>query len=389
MNYEELLYNEINNEDSGLWFFSNHKIKKFILKLPSNSIKSIYSGCKVELFFKNSKIDNLSYLLAGMNIHDSKTNPLVVFGINRFEKKNEAIKEILNEDNVIIDIYNELNIPAVSGNIKIDEVYKNEILKLLDESNNHYTGSYDKNIDMILDVFQESLSKNFLDVDILIECKISDIVIVTNLILGANKKNEIILNDNEGVGFESQVCAVLDSLFKNNLYKNPFVEEKKKKRELIDILAFYDLGIFLIEVKAMGVFSVNENISMERKVANLISQIKKAIKQVVGARKMLEKNSKIIDSKDNEILFDKSIFPHCLIIVSELLHFGDWKKIEMLILKTMIEENLCLNVMDFVELMKYVKFSNGKKEMFDYFLLERRNKFIENGANIHLRAKIG
>ena len=294
MNYEELLYNEINNEDSGLWFFSNHKIKKFILKLPSNSIKSIYSGCKVELFFKNSKIDNLSYLLAGMNIHDAKTNPLVVFGINRFEKKNEAIKEILNEDNVIIDIYNELNIPAVSGNIKIDEVYKNEILKLLDESNNHYTGSYDKNIDMILDVFQESLSKNFLDVDILIECKISDIVIVTNLILGANKKNEIILNDNEGVGFESQVCAVLDSLFKNNLYKNPFVEEKKKKRELIDILAFYDLGIFLIEVKAMGVFSVNENISMERKVANLIGQIKKAIKQVVGARKMLEKNSKII-----------------------------------------------------------------------------------------------
>lgn len=246
-----------------------------------------------------------------------------------------------------------------------------------------------KIIDMILDVFQESLSKNFLDVDILIECKISDIVIVTNLILGANKKNEIILNDNEGVGFESQVCAVLDSLFKNNLYKNPFVEEKKKKRELIDILAFYDLGIFLIEVKAMGVFSVNENISMERKVANLIGQIKKAIKQVVGARKMLEKNSKIIDSKDNEILFDKSIFPHCLIIVSELLHFGDWKEIEMLILKTMIEENLCLNVMDFVELMKYVKFSNGKKEMFDYFLLERRNKFIENGANIHLRAKIG
>ncbi|WP_294962706.1 hypothetical protein [uncultured Flavobacterium sp.] len=275
----------------------------------------------------------------------------------------------------------------MSGNIEINSLDKNKSIQLLSEKKDFYSGSFDKNIDLILDDFQGMIEQNVLNVDILMDCKITNMNIINNTIIGSNEVNKLLLNDNEGVGFENQIWAVFDDIFKPNLYKNPRIQESNKQRELTDILSFYKLGIFLIEVKAMGVFSVEENITEQRKVANLKKQISKGIKQLIGARRALEKQSKIIDNKNNEIVFDKNIFPHCLVIVSELLQFGDWEEIEMLMLKAMLENNLCLNVLDLVELMKYIKISNGKKEMFDYYMLERRDRFIENGADIHIRAK--
>ncbi|WP_294962703.1 hypothetical protein [uncultured Flavobacterium sp.] len=104
MNYEKILSNEINNEDSGLWFVSSSNGNKIILKLPTNTIKSIYKGCTVELFIKIYEYEQTSYLIVGTRIHDSSTHPLIAYGIDRFEGHNGAIKTILNQEKIRIEI---------------------------------------------------------------------------------------------------------------------------------------------------------------------------------------------------------------------------------------------------------------------------------------------
>ena len=53
----------------------------------------------------------------------------------------------------------------------------------------------------------------------------------------------------------------------------------------------------------------------------------------------------------------------------------------------MMNENIFLHVLDLLEFMKYIKMSAGKKEYFDYYLMQRAKAFIEN-KNIFLVATI-
>ena len=89
----------------------------------------------------------------------------------------------------------------------------------------------------------------------------------------------------------------------------------------------------------------------------------------------------------NIIQFNKSIIPHCIVLLSELLPFGDWSEIVNEIINVMMNENIFLHVLDLLEFMKYIKMSAGKKEYFDYYLMQRAKAFIEN-KNIFLVATI-
>lgn len=380
---EDKINKEFNNEETGLWFTNFNNVPKIVLKLPTNIIKYIMIKREVKLCFKFYLMEETNYLITGAIIEDSISNPIVVFGHTSFIK---MLEEVFNSETLLIEIYDELSVSAIFGSTAINDIDRKKIIELLKNKNPPNYKNYDKNIDIILDDFQNMIAINDLKVDFILGCDIKDIIVSKNLFIGSNENNNIFLDDNEGVGFEKKISAVMDSLFGNYTYKNPILFEKNKKRELIDILAFYELGIFLIEVKASSVFNIKDSISMDRKISNLHKQIKKAINQTVGAKKALQEGGKIVDSKNVEILFDRKLYINCLIVVSEILPFGNWKEIEMMIVKTMVEEGICLNVLDLKEFMKFIKASDGSIEVFDYLLLTRREKFIENNADIHIKA---
>lgn len=391
MDYDILLNNHFNNEDTGLWFVNTPSGPKVVLKLPTHSIKSIYKGCRVELIFKTYEYQGNFFLLSAVTIHDVGSNPLAVFGINRFEKEIEAIKEVFSNDRVYVEFYSELIIAVLSATLEIDNEIRSEVLTLISPTDNFYQGAYDKydsNIDIILDKYQDSVSKDSVEPDIAIDCKFYDLKIIKNTIVGVNEINDLLLNETEGVGFEKQIWAVFESIFDSNLFKNPYTLDKKQRKELIDLFSFYEYGFFLIEVKALGVISVEKNDSMERKVLNVQSQIKKGIKQILGARKNVSRNCNVYNQEGKELTWDRTLFPHGLIIVSEILPFGDWREVEILIVKAMLDGEMCLNVIDLVELMKLIKMSEGRREMFDYLLLQRRDEFIKKNANIHIKGKV-
>jgi hypothetical protein len=67
-----------------------------------------------------------------------------------------------------------------------------------------------------------------------------------------------------------------------------------------------------------------------------------------------------------------------------LLAFGNWDDIENLINETIKTEKIYLHVMDFMEFTKFLKMSKGKREHFDYYLMERAEQYSKV-QNIHMR----
>lgn len=390
MDYIERIYNEMNNETASIWYVHTTENSKIIVKAPNILIKSILKGCKVVFLYGK----DYNYFHIGISIYDNPTNPVNIYGINRYIEEHQSLYDILQNHKTIIEFYNELDICVLHGFLSINKNNRLKILNFLGNIETLYSGKIDDQANYSLDCFEYSLDNTRKinkprKIDILkVDASFSKLTILNNHFIGFNEFNQINLDDiNEGSNFEKQIWITLDNIFKFNLYKNPEFSINSKKREFTDILAFYEKGIFLIETKAMAILSIDNEQTIKRKAANVQKQIIKAINQLIGAKKILQKNTPIFDKKGKEIEFDKHIIPHCIVLVNELVPFGDWDKVELKIAKTIVEENILLNVFEFSEFMKHIKICSGKKELFDYHLIERTKAFIKYNC-IFLKARI-
>jgi hypothetical protein len=217
---------------------------------------------------------------------------------------------------------------------------------------------------------------------------ISDWVVMNNHFYGEVEHHQINVDDaDEGFALEGQIWYSLDSVFGKHLYRGPQINKNGKQRELTDVLAYYELGLFLIESKTAAVFSAQENKSQEKKIASIQKQIIKGINQVVGACKALKDNYEVHDSRGQAIELDRNMIPHCIVLVSEILHSGDWANVDKHMIDAAKKNNIFLHVMDLAEFILILKTSSGKKEVFDYNLMKRFEKWVEH-QTIHMRSRV-
>jgi hypothetical protein len=212
-----------------------------------------------------------------------------------------------------------------------------------------------------------------------VEVELSEWKIWKKSVITHEDTNHFSIDDrDEGSILEKEVATILDDLFKENLYLNPQIARAKGYRELTDIFAFYGNGLFLIESKASGVIDRVAGKTMEKKVSGLQKQISSGIVQVAGAARKINEEAKIYDKKLQEIKYEKREFPHCIVLVSELFGFGDWKKIIVEICSAMVENRIYLNVMDLSEFMQYVGHARGSADRFNLMLIERVEAFVKH-----------
>jgi hypothetical protein len=182
-------------------------------------------------------------------------------------------------------------------------------------------------------------------------------------------------------------CTSLQSLFDDDIHLNPHVRHKNTVRELTDIMAFSEYGIFLVETKTLGVLNTNTERNIDRKVAGVQKQVEKAINQLAGAVKKIRKNEVIFDANNKAIEFDRKLLPHCIVLVSDLLSFGNWTPILMKMFETMIAEPMQLHLLDLTEFMRYIGYSKGSRHMFDYLLMERLKELV-NHQTVHINLHV-
>lgn len=385
MDKAKRIYQELLQQKTGVWYVSDIYGSKIMIKVPSSTIKAIIKGCKLEFVFGID--DNIFHV--GARIYDDPINFLTITAPHKNMDEHLSIAKIMSLNKVHIQLCNELGVCQAFGDIVLNEKNNNDVLCLLGNPKRLYTGNLNERLISSSDNFQFSLgldipyfdnrSPNKIQI-ISIDTKIENLQVLNNIFYGETGTfSTEITNSDEGKLLEKEVFIALRSLFGSNVYLNPHITNKKDiSRELIDILAFSDIGIFLIESKALGVNNAVEERSMSRKIKGLQDQIKKGIKQLVGALKRITNNELIYDESGQKVYFNRTLPPCGIVLVSELLHFGEWEEILSIIVRAMRENGILIHIMDLNELMQFITYSNGDKYRFDDYLLERIKSFTEN-----------
>ncbi|WP_321289027.1 nuclease-related domain-containing protein [uncultured Sunxiuqinia sp.] len=394
MKYSERVYRKLISEDATIMFIADKFGKKIIMKVPSSTARAMLNGCKVELIIGRDDHISPSIIHSGLKIYDDPVNFIYLTGAHIHPNENKSLKDIMECGECYVELYNEFSICVANTRIYFNKNIREEILNLLGNLKNLYSGIFDDFVTSSLDSFDYTIDKRRkfkkpYDIKIhFSECVFDKWQTMTNHFIGLHEHNEIKLDDlDEGSVLEKQAWTSIEELFNFDIYKNPFFKTPDGNKELTDILAFYQYGIFLLETKALAILSLEKEKSTEKKVASIKKQIRKGIKQLVGAKKNIEKGVEIYSPQGNLIEFERNIVPHCIVLISELIVIGDWTDIENEILETMRKESILLHVMDLREFMKYVKYCNRQKEILDVNLIERIKIFVKT-KNIHIRIQL-
>ena len=381
-------------EDASILFVEQLNNISILIKAPINTCKSFIIGCEAEIIIGKDNTLEKPIIHTGIRIFDDMVNPLLLTGSHRYREENHALIKILKSDSCLVGLYNELGILVATGQVVLNSKTKFEAIEMIGSEEYLYYGNFTQEVSDSLDSFDYSIDnsrqfKNPYAIDLMtLGCNFKDWNIVDSHFVGLMEKPQTKIDDiDEGTNLEKYVWFSIESLFPFSIYLNPKFKTNKGDKELTDILAFYDLGIFLIETKGLSVFAQTKDKSMVKKVATLQKHIQKAILQLAGAKENIERGTDFYNSKGEKIDFKRDVIPHCIVLVSELLPFGDWKKIQKEILIAMRDAKIYLNVMDFKKFMTLVKNTKGKKEYLDFYLMQRTERFVEHDS-IHLKAVI-
>jgi hypothetical protein len=387
----EQVWQEFLHEKAGVWYISDEFGFKIMIKASSAAIRSIIKGCQLEFVFGKDSQTSKPVIHNGLKIYDDATHFINISGTHRNEREHNSLLRVIKNEIIPVQFYNEMTVCVATTEISFDLQSRTKILKLLGKKEELYVGPFDERINKSLDCFVHTIDKSqqLEDVHEIETVSISGTFnkwqMMENHFVGVNDKSKIIINDtNEGDVLEKQVWAALESLFDHDIYLRPQAAHKKATRELTDILAYSDYGIFLVETKALGILNNENERDMTRKVAGIQKQVEKGIDQLAGAVKKIRAKETIFDANGNEIRFDRSLLPHCVVLVSDLLSFYDWKPIMIKMFQTMIDVPMQLHLMDLLELMRYIGYSKKSKYMFDYLLMERTKELVKH-ETIHIR----
>ena len=385
----ERVYNKMRAEAASIWYVpaNNGEDIAVLIKAPTPTLKAMVSGCSIKLLF--GKKDN--YLCTGVRIEDMPDTPLLLSGAQIVLEEHETLFELLNRKNSPLFLFNEMDICVASSSINLLEKDISSLRVLLGGQSSLYVGEFNADVSFALDCFVSSIDTTKIYPN---AHNIPFVEVVPNIDVWKSNNICFIGNDtccdmnisskNEGANFENTIWSSLESVFPNTLHKSPQIRQGEKTREFTDVLAHYENGSFLIEAKDLSVIKAGFNKEETKRLSGIQKQVKKAIKQLVGATKAFKQGSVLLDTKGNEINVDRSIPPHCIILIAELMTCGDWDEITQQILEAIKQTGAFFHLLDFREFVVLLKQSSGDSKLIDYNLLERC-KLLREKKSIFIR----
>lgn len=390
---EQQLNNEINREESSLWYNTTIGLKdtKLIIKTITPCIKALIAGCPLKLVF--GKKDN--YLCIGVRIIDIPDGAMFISKVQYKSAEHKALIYALQKGEFDISLLNEMNKLLAWSKVTISKEKSIEILNWLQDESLLYVGAHTNEVDYAHDCFCVSVESTykykFPNAHTIPYIEIETTIDSWNIIelyfySDKNSYNFDIKDSNEGETFEKEIASALTSVFPSTLYKNPKFKKGKNDKELTDILAFYKYGSFLIEAKDISIINSGFYTSKARRILRVQNQVKKAIKQMIGATKAFMKETEIYTSNDEKIDVNRFQPPHCIILITEFIHEGDWSEVENLLFNAINETGAMFNIMDLGEFIELLKASSGRPEIVDYNLMQRFRCLIEKHS-IHVKGR--
>ncbi|GGY05589.1 hypothetical protein GJV26_18290 [Massilia dura] len=385
------VYNQIHREEGGIWFVpaNGGKETAVLIKAPTSALKALVAGAPLTFVFAIQD----KYLCCGTRIYDVPGAPLLLCSIQRHNEEHATLRRIAAAGRSPIFLFNEMDVCVAWSDSMIANDEKAMLIDFLSIPEGFYSGKYPEAAPNFLDAVCEAtnLQKRITSTEdfLAIETTVAHGPWASNMVSfpGIRDTQSIVIDDlNEGGVFESAIWASLESVFPFNLHRSPQVTIGKKQRELVDVTAFYEHGSFFIEAKDLSILASGFDRTRERRLAGIQKQAKKAIVQLTGACKAAKRGEKITDRHGNPILLNLNQPIHCIALLSDLMHEGDWKAIEKSLRDAVLETGDFYHILDLRELVTILKCSKGDQRLLDYNLMMRWEQFVKTGS-VHIRSR--
>lgn len=385
----ERVYNKMRSETASLWYVpaNDGEETAFIIKAPTPTIKALISGCPMQLFF--GKRD--CYLCIGVQIEDVPGTPLFISGVQIEAEEHNALIQSIKQRVFPIFLFNEMDICFASSSVRIIEEEAFGLLNFIKDETGLYVGPFNEKASETLDCFAVSVDKRSIYPDaqdipvVRISPEINEWEAHEIYFIGNDSFHKVNISDKmEGKNFENTIWGALESVFPTTLCKSPQVRNGQKVRELTDVFAYYEYGSFLIEAKDLSVIQAGYNKYESKRLAGIQKQVEKAIKQLIGATNVFMRGNAILDGKKHEIIVNRKQPPHCIILIAELMHCGDWTDITNHLIYAMVQTGAFFHLLDLREFITLLKQSSGDPKLIDYNLMQRCKLFYEK-KSVHIR----
>jgi hypothetical protein len=310
-------------------------------------------------------------------------------GVDKKKDFQLALSQFFKERKALFFLFDEMNMNITGSEITISEEKAIQIQSFLSDSPDFETEVPIAISNQVLDCFTRSIDEGF-DKETEYEIPIIASKITVSgwecnncTFICESSPRTFTLNDSDqGSLLEARTWFALEEMFTFALHRGAYYLKGNQPKEVTDILAFCDHGNFLIETKALKSTGDYYKKPMERKITCVKKGISKAIKQLKGAINTVKYNGDIFKSTGEQLVFGRSLDPHCIILVSEIYPIESWDDIVDELIKATTETGAHFNLFDYKNFMRLLYGCKNNPIIFINNLINLDIEFLQN-KNIH------
>jgi hypothetical protein len=344
-----------------------------VCKIPETAIKAAHMGAQCSFFLAVVRAEPLDLLCLGLRVNDEPEHPFTALMPNTCPEDVSLLQQILRDESTTLHCLNELNHPMLSASCSMDreaaaaaaEALRSSNYWLLtpESSKERHPASLYRLFNLALDRFGQHVHRSPSDA-VADEIKMDAHLPLT---LGIRPSTEVfevtpttadgpfvIGDSDEGKKLERLTQLLVDVAYPGKSHRSPRVEDGDSTRELIDVLAFDERSICVVEAKALSVLNVRRDRPSSRRATSVTKDIEKAIGQLGGAMNNIRSDAPIFaaDGESLTVPNRKEAPAHAIVVVSEMYAFVDWKRIAARVIEESENESrkALFHVMDLQEL---------------------------------------
>ncbi|WP_338909758.1 hypothetical protein WDB99_12250 [Serratia marcescens] len=388
------LHKVICSEQIGVFCESNSDGQKAIIaKIPTSTIKSIALGAKVEFYFY-TMIKPPYYLALGMKIIDNISSPLYTVIPQRWQDSNNIFNSSFLDCELYFVVYDETDAPIQQNKIIIKTNFKNKRIHYVLKSTTFNFPNDSISSNYFLDTVFADLGFNFKphpDYPIVgFKFPVEITEVNTIFTIHANEQSTIqydVVKDIDGTRQEKQIYQAFCLMDNSETTISPLVTIGLKERELTDILTVtQNKKLIAVESKCLQYDISTFDKTATRTASNIIGHCKKAIGQLEGVHKTIQRGERIYNS-DGKTLLDGGNFSfYGIVIIDEFRPSKDWDTIIKLMKACSDKHDICINVISISELIYTMKLCISSTNLLILSLEDRYKACISNNTiNVQFR----
>jgi hypothetical protein len=344
-----------------------------VCKIPETAIKALHMGAPCALVLAVVRAEPLDLLCLGFRVDDEPEHPFTALMPNSAPEDAPLLQQILTAESTTLHCLNELNHPTLSASCMIDRDAAAAAAEALRASNywlltpesskQRHLSTFSRLLNLALDRFGEHVHRSSTDA-VADEIRMHAHLPLTLDIKPSTEVFEVtptaadgpfvIGDSDEGEKLERLTQLLIDVAYPGRSHRSPQVEDGDSTRELIDVLAFDERSICVVEAKALSVFKVRRDRPSSRRATSVTKDIEKAIGQLSGAMNNIRSDTPIATADGEPLTLPnrKEAPAHAIVLVSEMYTFVDWKRVAARVVKESENESrkALFHVMDLQEL---------------------------------------